>query len=105
VIDSTTEQLLTFAAAARRLPSLRAGRPVSPATIWRWSAHGCRARNGERIKLEYLRVGGAAVTSVEALSRFFARLTGEEAGPGSSCPPTPSKAHKEAEKALDAAGI
>jgi hypothetical protein len=105
MIDCTTETLLSFAAAARRLPSLRAGKPVSPATIWRWVAHGCRARNGERVKLESLKVGGAAVTSIEALSRFFARLTSEESGQDLVRALSTGEAHKRAEESLDRAGI
>jgi hypothetical protein len=80
VIDTSTEIVLPFSAAARRIPSIRAGRPVSPATLWRWASVGCRGRNGQRIKLETIRIGGSTCTSLEALKRFFHRLseTGEE---------------------------
>jgi hypothetical protein len=68
-INPFVEEVLPFAAAARRLPAMRAGRPVSPATLWRWTAHGVRG-----IKLESVKIGGTACTSLEALRRFFGRL-------------------------------
>ena len=71
-IDPFTEQPLPFAAAARKLPPMRNGRPVAAATLWRWSAHGVRG-----VKLEVVKIGGTACTSLEALRRFFARLGGE----------------------------
>jgi|SRR6478736_6457676 len=101
-IDPLTENILTFAAAARRVPPVRAGRPRSPATIWRWCAIGIVARNGQRVKLEVAKIGGATVTSEQALSRFFARLNGEEL----VTPAAPaSRSHVQSEASLDAAGI
>jgi hypothetical protein len=68
-IDPLSEETISLAAAARRLPKLRAGRPVSPATIWRWASHGLRG-----VRLETARVGGTTVTSPAALRAFFAAL-------------------------------
>ena len=68
-INPFAEEVLPFAAAARRLPAMRMGRPVSPATLWRWSSHGVRG-----VRLETVKIGGTACTSLEALRRFFARL-------------------------------
>lgn len=48
----------------------RAGRPVSPATVYRWATKGL---NGAR--LQTVQVGSRMVTSREALDRFFAELT------------------------------
>ena len=72
-IDPFTEETFPFAVAARRLPRTRGDRPVSPATLWRWAAHGLRG-----VKLETVRVGGTTCTSVEALRRFFAALDASE---------------------------
>src|SRR5262245_44023220 len=102
MIDSQIETILPFGVAARRLPSLRAGRPVSPATLWRWAAIGCLSRSGQRIRLETIRIGGSTCTSIEALQRFFTRLSGEEAV--ATAAPA-GKRHARAEAALDAAGI
>ena len=75
----------------------RAGRPVSPATLWRWSSHGLRG-----VRLETVRVGGTTCTSTEALSRFFAALSGES--PPETAP-VPTGAADRAAAALDAIGI
>jgi hypothetical protein len=66
------EQVTGLAEAARLLPQLRRGRPVSPSTIYRWIESGV---NG--IRLETAMLGGRRVTSKEALLRFFARLNAE----------------------------
>src|SRR5215218_6562183 len=101
-IDSTAETLRPFAEAARRLPPLRSGRPVSPTTLWRWSSRGVRARNGQTVRLETIRIGGTTCTSDEALARFFSALSaGEEAravSPG-------SQLTSASERTLDEAGI
>jgi hypothetical protein len=70
-ISPMTEELLPFVAAARRLPSLRAGRPVAPSTLWRWASVGVRG-----VRLETVCVGGVRCTSVEALQRFIRELSG-----------------------------
>jgi hypothetical protein len=91
-----TEQTIPFAEAARRLPRLRAGRPVSPATLWRWASRGLRG-----VRLETVRVGGTTCTSVEALRRFFARLGGGEAAPAAA----PTARADRAAKELESLGI
>jgi hypothetical protein len=96
-IDPLTEQTIPLAEAARRLPRLRAGRPVSPTTLWRWAAHGLRG-----VRLEVVRVGGTTCTSVEALRRFFARLDGTPV-PTTAAQAGASPARVEAQ--LDAIGI
>ncbi len=98
-IDPFTEKPLPFAQAARRLPPMRNGRPVSPATLWRWSSHGVRG-----IKLEVVKIGGTACTSLEALRRFFDRLSGEEAVPIVPSPTSARRADKAAEE-LERIGI
>jgi hypothetical protein len=75
-INTLTETVVPFAEAARRLPRLRGDRPVNPATLWRWASSGLRG-----VVLETCRVGGTRCTSLEALSRFFAALTGRGTGP------------------------
>lgn len=105
MIDTQNEQLLSFTAAARSLPHLRGDRPVSPATIWRWTSRGVRARSGTSVRLEFVKIGGATVTSKEALARFFARLTDTETDGTSQQMPTNVKAHARAEANLDRASI
>jgi len=68
------EQALSLAQAARRLPSVRGGKPPHPATLFRWATAGRKSRNGNVVRLEMWRVGGTNCTSLEALARFFDRL-------------------------------
>jgi len=102
-IDPTTETLRPLAEAARRLPPLRGNRPVSPATLWRWSARGLTARDGRAVRLETIRIGGTTCTSDQALSRFFHALSSADEPGGSGPPAAVSKAS--ADRILDAAGI
>ena len=97
-IDVLSEETISLAAAARRLPKLRADRPVSAATIWRWASHGLRG-----IKLETARVGGTTVTSPAALRRFFAALGDKPESPV----PTSTSDHRAEQTAaeLEAIGI
>jgi hypothetical protein len=74
-IDPATETLRSFADAARLLPALRKGRPVHPATLWRWATRGVRTRGGVTVRLEILKLGGTCCTSDEALTRFFRTLS------------------------------
>ena len=91
MIDLTTETVLPFSEAARRLPRLCAGRPVHPSTLWRWASSGIRG-----VRLETVRVGGTTCTSVEAFSRFFAALSGS---------PLPAARPGRVEEQLDRIGI
>lgn len=86
MIDLASDQILTLQQAARRLPRRRRGRPVHPATIYRWAHVGLRG-----VRLEVIRMGGVTCTSTEALQRFFDQLTASTAR-ASSTTPTPTSA-------------
>jgi hypothetical protein len=86
MIDSTTETLISFSEASDRSPRRGRGRKIHISTFYRWATIGCRG-----IVLETIQVGGSRCTSVEALDRFFQRLSqsrqagpvgGGQAGPG-----------------------
>jgi Protein of unknown function (DUF1580) len=98
-VDPLSEQVLSFSAAARRLPRLRGERPISPSTLWRWATHGLQG-----VRLEVCRVGGTSVTSEEALRRFFAALDDK---PKSPIVPTAIRDHRAEQTAaeLEAIGI
>jgi hypothetical protein len=66
-IDPLSTDTISLAQAARELPSLRDGRPVHPATLWRWASRGCRG-----VRLPIVRIGGTACTSRMALRQFLA---------------------------------
>ena len=68
-IETSSEELLTLAQAARRYrpPDTR---PLAPSTIWRWHKKGISG-----VKLETICIGGTRYTSAEALKRFFDAVT------------------------------
>ena len=68
--DLTNETILTLAQAATKLPSRRAGRKPNASTLYRWSNSRCKDE-----VLESLQIGGTRCTRVEALQRFFERLS------------------------------
>jgi Protein of unknown function (DUF1580) len=74
MVDFSKEITLPLSLAARRIPRRRREKPVHVATLHRCATKGCRG-----IKLETLQIGGAKYTSIEALQRFFERLTSLEA--------------------------
>jgi hypothetical protein len=72
-----TENLVSVAEAAKiiseRLPNRRGGRALSVTTVYRWFSRGLRG-----VRLEYVQVGGTRAVSLEALDRFFERLSGRD---------------------------
>lgn len=81
----TTENTLSFAEAAKRLPSFN-GKRVHTSTVWRWARRGCRG-----VKLETLCLGGRFVTSVEALERFGKALAEQDLPDRPDRPTSPPK--------------
>jgi hypothetical protein len=108
MIDIADEALLSLREAAKLLPSARQGRPVSFACVWRWVLHGCRAADGQLVRLEALRLGSRWVTSKEAIQRWAERLTPAVDDKPLSPPPTLKqrrKAAERAEKELERLGV
>lgn len=96
-IDPLTEKLRSFADAAKLLPALRGGRPVSASSVWRWMRRGVLDRHGVRVRLETIRLGGTHCTSDEAIVRFVRALTdganpSQEAQITPVAPPSPDDA-------------
>lgn len=60
---------ITLGQAARLLP----GHP-SPSSLWRWCRRGVKARNGERIRMRHVRVGGKLYIQANWLDEFSKRL-------------------------------
>ena len=73
-IDIESEQLLGLKEAAdyvsRRFRDRRGGRRLAISTIFRWASRGLGG-----VRLETTMIGGTRATSVEALARFFSRLS------------------------------
>ncbi len=71
MIDIQSESVVSLADAVRYVPKRRGGKKVHISTLFRWSTCGCRGQ-----KLETIQAGATRCTSVEALQRFFNRLSG-----------------------------
>jgi hypothetical protein len=101
LIDIANERVVSFAEATSHLPRRRKGRKPHVATIYRWGQRGCRG-----VVLETIQVGGTRCTSVEALQRFFDRLSG---GSAAAVAPATSMARTrqqlEVDRKLDAMGL
>lgn len=69
-INVSRERVLPLNKAAKLVPRVRPGKKVHIATLRRWHSPGLRGT-----QLECIRIGGTLCTSVEALQRFFDRLT------------------------------
>ncbi|RIK74926.1 MAG: hypothetical protein DCC68_22150 [Planctomycetota bacterium] len=87
-IDSTVEEPILLADAAKLLPS----RP-HVSTLWRWFQRGVKGH-----RLETLVVGGKRYTSREALQRFADRLTAASTGEPTSAR-TPRQRQRQIEQA------
>jgi Protein of unknown function (DUF1580) len=75
-IDIETETLIDLRAAAT-LPVFRnrTGKSAHISSVYRFVMRGARAANGQRIRLETVRVPSGLRTSREAVQRFIAELT------------------------------
>lgn len=108
MIDLTTETPIALTEVPGLLPPGRQGRPVHISAIHRWVMDGSVAPDGQRVRLEAVRVGGRWITSKEALQRFAEALT-----PRLDNSPAPSmrttaqrtRASAKAATALEAAGV
>jgi hypothetical protein len=103
-----TETLISLIQAARKLPPGRNGSPVSLGCVIRWVTKGCPAPDGERIRLEAVRLGGRWLTSEQALARFAERLTPRLDDHPAPMPRTPTQRERASQRAaeqLEAAGM
>lgn len=72
---------------------------VSHPTVWRWVLRGLPGPDGQRVRLEALRVGRRWMTSLEAAQRFFAATTPDLADEPAAAPRSAGKREKAASKA------
>lgn len=109
--QAKAEERITLTEVAKTLP----GRPTANC-VWRWCRRGVLARNGERVRLEHVRLGGRIFTTrrwldefgrtlAEADTRYFDNpqaVVGEEAASRSGGQPQKnSKAEGERARELD----
>lgn len=105
MINISTEQVVSFTHATKHLPQRRAGKRPHVATLYRWSQRGCKG-----IHLETVQIGGTRCTSLEALQRFFDRLTNAgmgDVGDNSHSPKLPASPLRggAVERELDRLGL
>jgi hypothetical protein len=69
-----SDAYLTLTQAAQSLP----GRPHVSA-LWRWCRRGVKARSGERVRLQHVRVGGKLYTTHAWIDAFGEQLASADA--------------------------
>ena len=98
------ENTFPLAETHKHVPPRRGGKKLHQATAFRWAKSGVRG-----VKLETIRVGGTLCTSVEALQRFFERLSATDSGatdaPTLRSPCARQKAIQQADRELEKLGI
>lgn len=121
-MQSLADEHITLTAVAKIAP----GRP-SPNAVWRWCRRGVQARNGQRVRLEHIRVGGKIFTTRGWLDEFGRKLADADrryfdlneaiAESSAPAPPRPDRRKRsrvdedrrraiaDAERELDEAGI
>lgn len=95
MIDVKHEETITFAEAAEHLPKRR-GRKPHVASVHRWATKGF----GDT-RLEYLKLGGQRITSVEAVQRFLDRLTEADQQQHGIAPAEPTTSRQKSIKAAE----
>jgi hypothetical protein len=109
VLDLTHETPVPLAAACKLVPPARNGRACHISTLVRWIMDGVKAPNGDRVRLEALRMGNRWFTSREALQRFAERLTprldATETTPAPRTPRARQRASERAAAELERVGI
>jgi hypothetical protein len=71
-----TQDLIPLSEARKTLiPRRPGGKPVNPATAWRWVRHGLEGVDGERIRLAVTYVGSRPYVTPDAVSEFFDAVT------------------------------
>ncbi len=74
-IDVFAEKPIHVKEAIKLVPSRLPGRRLALATLYRWAQSGVKGKDGSRVRLEIVKIGGSTFTSQEALRRFFDRLS------------------------------
>jgi hypothetical protein len=92
---------ISFAEAARSLPSLRGNRPVSPQTLMRWASKGALMPDGTRLRLAAWRYGRAWFTTAEALESFATALAEASVPAATETARTPTQRTRASDRASE----
>lgn len=93
------EPLISLSEAASRFPGQRGADRLHPATLTRWILKGAKGVNGQRVKLEALRMGSRWLTSEAALVRFANALHPANDSPTETPGRTPAARNRASEEA------
>jgi hypothetical protein len=102
MIDPLTETVITLSDGMKTIPRGRGGKRRHVSCAYRWTTIGCRG-----VVLESIQIGGTRCTSLEALARFFQRLTTARTGvPASTRTPKQRERDiQQAEREIDDGGV
>jgi hypothetical protein len=97
---------ISLSSAARLFPGERAGRSISPSTVYRWATRGLPLPDGRVVKLAIWRVGRKWVTTEESLADFIDAQQPNADGPLPPPRDAPAQRHEgEVARTLEEAGI
>jgi hypothetical protein len=68
------QNIITLDEVGDHVPFRRGHKRLHVCTVYRWTKQGSRARDGSKVRLPTIQVGGTKCTSLEALQWFFDRL-------------------------------
>lgn len=69
------EKLISLSTVGEMFPGHRGNAHINASTVFRWVNRGVRLPNGDRLRLEAVKVGVRWLSSAEAVSRFVRALT------------------------------
>lgn len=100
---SPSPVLLTIAQVSKSLPARTGSKSsgLAPSTVVRWVQSGVPARNGERVKLAAVRVGGRWMIRQTDLDAFFEALAATE--PTATLPTKKRRTEAQRRRASEAA--
>jgi len=98
--EVTAGEGLTLSRLAKHCPAARRnGRPVSLPTLLRWVLEGSPGPDGQRIKLEAVRMAGRWISSRAALQRWIAAQSPQTEGEPVPAPRSPGKRQRSSDRA------
>ena len=73
--SNLNETLIPLGEARRKhIPKSPSGKPISPATLWRWINQGLMNSDGNRVKLRVVKIGVKSFLTHDTLNDFFEKL-------------------------------
>ena len=94
--------------ACRRFPPHRQGKSVTLSCLVRWITSGVRGPNGQRIRLEAVRLAGRWITTPQAILRFLEAQTPKLDNNAQPTQRGPAKRNRDSDRAaaeLDKLGL